>query len=188
MAAGFWHKAIGVLWAALGLIIYPNTLPQSGYGVDGIIASWIVVFLFPGACLICVGARKNRRFKWKQKYLDEQEPYLVQFRLELQKLEHEQELAREERERAEEEEEAEEAARLEAEKEATLAAIRAEAEAVARREAKSRTSPPPPPPSSPPPPPLMPKSISCAGCGARKVLQPMQSMECDYCGTMLVYS
>lgn len=185
MTAGFWHKAIGVLWAALGLIIYPNTLPQSGYGVDGIIASWIVVFLFPGVSLICVGVRKNRRLKWKQKYLDEQEPYLVQFRLELQKLEHEQELGREERERAGE---AEEAARLEAEKEATLAAIRAETEAAARREAASRTSPPSPPSSSPPPPPLMPKNISCVGCGARKVLQPMQSVECDYCGTMLVYS
>ncbi|WP_155973664.1 hypothetical protein [Paenibacillus sp. Leaf72] len=182
MAAGFWHKAIGVFWAALGLILYPNTLDPS-YGLDGLIASWVVFSLFPGASLFCVGVRKNRRFNWKQKYLNEQEPYLVQFRIELQKLEHEQELAREERERAEE---AEATARLEAEKEATLAALRAETEAAARREAASRTSPPPP--SSPPPPPLMPKNISCPGCGARKVLQPMQSVECDYCGTMLVYS
>ncbi|WP_156182397.1 hypothetical protein [Paenibacillus algorifonticola] len=186
MAAGFWHKAIGVLWAALGLIIYPNTLPQSGYGVDGIIASWIVFFLFPGVSLICFGVRKHRRFKWKQKYLDEQEPFLLQFRLEIQKLEHEQELGREERKQAEE---AEEAARLGAEKEATLAAMRAETEAAARREATNRITPPPPPPSStPPPPPLMPKNISCPGCGARKVLQPMQSLECEYCGTVLVYS
>ncbi|ANY67609.1 hypothetical protein BBD42_14830 [Paenibacillus sp. BIHB 4019] len=184
MAAGFWYKAFGVFWAALGLILYPNTLSPR-YGLDGLIATLIIFSLFPGISLYCIGDRKNRRFKWKQKYLAEQEPYLVQFRIELQKLEYEQELAREERERAEE---AEEAARLEAEKEATLAALRAETEAAARREAASRTSPVPPPSSSPPTLPLMPKNISCPGCGAKKVLQPMQSVECDYCGTVLVYS
>ncbi|WP_338552855.1 hypothetical protein [Paenibacillus sp. KS-LC4] len=185
MGAGFWYKAFGVFWSALSLILYPHTLSPS-YGLDGLIATLIIFSLFPGVSLYCIGARKSRRFKWKQKYLDEQEPYLVQFRLELQKLEHEQELAREERERAEA---AEEAARLEAEKEATLAAMRAETEEAARRAAaRRRMSTPPIPPSSPPPPPLMPKNISCAGCGARKVLQPMQSTECDYCGTMLVYS
>lgn len=162
---------IGSVWPIIGVIFYIIVLPDSYQGKLLLnILLYSVIFIFPAWILVHLVLQFAER-EPVQKPIREA---IESLRLELQSAEQELEL---ERSTAENEEQERRAA-WEAEEQAAAAARLAERIAVHN----ARQSPPPP--SAPP---SVPKTISCPGCGASKLLRPMQSEECDYCGRMLVY-
>lgn len=129
-----------------------------------------MIFIFPAWILVHLVLQFAEREPVQKPFREA----IESLRLELQSAEQELEL---ERSMAENEEQERRAA-WEAEEQAAAAARLAERIAV--HNARQGSPPPPAPPS-------VPKTISCLGCGANKVLLPQQSEECDYCGRMIMY-
>ncbi|ANY67611.1 hypothetical protein BBD42_14840 [Paenibacillus sp. BIHB 4019] len=163
--------ANGIVWLVIGAFFIKNGISTPNREeLMFYILLYSLIFVFPAWIGVYLGLRYSNRKSVQKKHKEAIDSLELELHIARQELLHEKSLA-------ENEEQARKSAR-EAEEQAAAAA-----RLVEQTEHHNARQGPPPPPA----PPSMPKTISCPGCGASKLLRPMQSEECDYCGRMLVY-
>ncbi|KQN96269.1 hypothetical protein [Paenibacillus sp. Leaf72] len=159
----------GIVWLVIGAFFIKNGISTPNREeLMFYILLYSLIFVFPAWIGVYLGLRYSNRKSVQKKHKETIDSLELELHIARQELLHEKSLA-------ENEEQARKSAR-EAEEQAAAAARLVEQ----TEHDNARQSSPPPASSEP-------KTISCPGCGANKVLLPQQSEECDYCGRMLVY-
>ncbi|SFF28555.1 hypothetical protein SAMN04487969_12310 [Paenibacillus algorifonticola] len=175
MTAGFWLKAIGAFWIVLGVILCLPSLLEKGDWFELAIV-WSVLFYFPGWSLFHIGGVIHKRLNRNKAYIKTMEALTLRLHLENQKLDYEKGLNAEARKSRKQ--------RIESTEGVVSKAVRHENNQSKNVDHTDHTVPHEAERNSHP---LTPKTVSCPSCGARKVLEPQRSEECDYCGRMLMY-